>query len=231
MPTPIVIKYWPILARGAGLFRMCVEKDVPFDHQTDMAGFGAALFGADSANLAPPILIDGDLTISQSSACHMYLGKKLGFTAGINTLEDEARALQYMGDLSDLHADCQEAAIAGKASKDVAALQAYLTGDRYKSTLRAIEKCVKGPYYFGSEPSYMDFYADCYLCMLEGKWLGPLIPKSGDTIEMYAPKLKAAVAGVRALPSAAKMPKLPPVPSSLTLTAERVATWQAVALE
>ena len=60
MSSPIIIKYWPILARGRGLFQMCAEAGVPFEHDTDMKGFGAALFGAESTNLAPPIIIDGD---------------------------------------------------------------------------------------------------------------------------------------------------------------------------
>ena len=102
---PIVIHYWSILARASGLFRMCVEKNVPFEHQKDMKKFGAAFFGADSSNLAPPIIVDGDLTLSQSSACHMYLGKKLGFTTGIDTPEAEARAIQCMIDLEDLHSE------------------------------------------------------------------------------------------------------------------------------
>ena len=103
--APIVLKYWPILARGGGLMRMCCEKNLPFEHDTDMKEFGAAWFGAETGNLAPPILIDGDLTISQSSACHVYLGKKLGLTAGIDTLEADCRAMQYMADLHDLHAE------------------------------------------------------------------------------------------------------------------------------
>ena len=57
MSSPIIIKYWPILARGRGLFQMCAEAGVPFEHDTDMKGFGAALFGAESTNLAPPIII------------------------------------------------------------------------------------------------------------------------------------------------------------------------------
>ena len=32
-------------ARGRGLFQMCAEAGVPFEHDTDMKGFGAALFG------------------------------------------------------------------------------------------------------------------------------------------------------------------------------------------
>ena len=94
MSSPIIIKYWPILARGRGLFQMCAEAGVPFEHDTDMKGFGAALFGAESTNLAPPIIIDGDLTLSQSTATTSTSAKSLG-SPGIDSPAREALALQY----------------------------------------------------------------------------------------------------------------------------------------
>lgn len=221
----IVIKYWPILARGRGLFQMCIETDQAFEHHTDMKEFGAALFGAETTNLAPPIIIDGDVTVSQSTATHVYLGKKLGFTVGIDTPGAEARALQYMQDLNDMHTEMTKAAFASKT--DVKDIQEYLTGKRYKQHLEAIDRSIVGPFYFGAEPSYVDFYADGVVTMCEGKFLGPLLAKSGDTLSMHAPKLVAAVAAIRARPAASKLPDVPPVPASLAgmMSAERVVTW------
>ena len=221
----ILIKYWGIRARSRGLFQMCLEKGQPFEHQTDMADMGCAFFGAESTNLAPPVLVDGDLTLSQSVAVYTYLGKKLGFTAGIDGPRSEARALQYMEDLNELHTELSQKAFASKT--DVVALQTYLVDKRYKARLQAIDRAISGDFFFGSEPSYVDFYADAILTMCEGKFLNPLKPKSGDTLEMFAPKLVTAVAAVRQRPAAAKLPDVPDVPASIVLSDERVATWKA----
>ena len=221
----VVIKYWGILARARGLFQMCLEKDQPFEHRTEMAGMGCAFFGAESTNLAPPVLVDGDLTLSQSVACYTYLGKKLGFTSGIDGPRSEARALQYMEDLNELHTEITQKAFASKT--DVAALQTYLGDKRYKARLQAINRAVSGEFFFGSEPSYVDFYADAVLTMCEAKFLNPIKPKSGDTLETFAPKLVAAVAAIRGRPAAAKLPDLPWVPDSIVISEERVATWKA----
>ena len=209
----ITIKYWPILARASGLFRMCVEAGVEFQHVTDPKSFGAAFIGdLSGTNLAPPILVDGDLVISQASACHSYLGHKLGFTKGIPVNE---LAIQFVSDLSDLHQDMWTANDSGK-------LHAYLTGDRYKSHLGVIERSIKGPYYFGDTPTYVDFATTSYFDMCEHKWLNPLREKSGDTLAA-CPKLKAVLSSIRSLPSAAKLAHVNPVPPHFVLTPEQVA--------
>jgi len=51
---------------------------IPFEHVSEMpqlAGICGA-FGAESTTFAPPVVQDGDYTISQSTACAMYCGKK-----------------------------------------------------------------------------------------------------------------------------------------------------------
>ena len=227
----ISIKYWPILARSSGLFRMCAESgEVEWEHVTDASKFGAALLDSntdpDAKNLAPPILSDSDtgLTLSQAAACHQYLGNKLGFNKGIKHPEV---AIQYMNDLSDLHSDMAEAAIKGKAANDVKALKEYLTGERYKRHLGAIDRCIVGPYYFGNEPTYVDFAVCSYLDMCEGKWLTPVEGKSGDTIAKYAPKLRAIAQKIRALTSASdpRIANTNLVPPPFVIPPERVKTW------
>jgi glutathione S-transferase len=224
--TMIVIQYWSIMARASGLFRMCAEAGVEWKHIASREEMGAALFGAKSSNLAPPILQDGDVILSQAVPCHQYLGNKFGFNKDIPVPEV---ALQYMEDLSDLHSQMADASMEGKATNDVHALQKYLTGDRYKYHLGAINRSIKGPFYFGDNPTYVDFAVCSYLDMCEGKWLIPLEPKSGDTLAKYAPKLKAIATAIRDLPSATqneKISKLPWVPPPLVLKSDRVATWK-----
>ena len=220
--TTITIKYWPILARGSGLYRMMAEKGQDFEVINDMNQFGCALFGAETTNLAPPILVDGELTISQSVPCHLYLGRKLGYDAGIDVPEV---AIQYMEDLNDLHTELNRAANpSGSAADDVAELKELITGGRFLKILCAINRSIKGPYYFGAEPTYVDFYACGVFEMCEGKWLTPLTPYSGDTIAEHAPKLKVVLSSIRQL-GLEKLPKVPQVPPAFVLSAERCATW------
>ena len=63
---------------------------------------------------------------------------------------------------------------AGQATGDVAALQAHLTGSRYKSHLAAIDRMLQGDYFFGGEsPSYVDHYADFVVTICYG------VPQAG----------------------------------------------------
>ena len=108
------------------------------------------LFGAESTNLAPPIIID-DLPAEHGNS---YLGKKFGLTSGIDSPAREALALQYMSDMNDMHSELVQKAMAGRLATppDVAALQEYITGSRYKAFLAAINRAIAGPFFFGAEP-------------------------------------------------------------------------------
>jgi hypothetical protein len=220
----ITIHYWPMLARASGLFRMCAEADVEWEHATDAKQMNYALAGALTSNLAPPIIRDGQVTISQGIACHTYLGNKFGFDKDIPFPE---LALQYMNDLNDVHDGMAAAYTKGEAAKDVKDLQEYIEGDRYKIHLATINRQIKGPFYFGNEPTYVDFYASSIFEMCEGRWLNPLIDKTGDTLNAHAPKLQLMLEKIRGLGSASKLKDIPPIFPSRVLTSERVATWKS----
>jgi hypothetical protein len=64
--------------------------------------------------------------------------------------------------------------------------------------------------------------------MCDGRFLNPLKAKSGDTLELYAPKLKAIAEKLRALPSAKQVEHLLMVPPPLVLSDALVATWKEV---
>ena len=212
-----------MLARASGLFRMCAEAGIEWELVTDTQKEDSALFGASTLNLAPPIIKDDQMTLSQSVACHTYLGGKLGFDKGIPLPE---LALQYILDLDDLHNELKGAAIAGVVSKDVKALREYLEGDRYKTHLATINRQIKGPFYFGNDPTYVDFFAVSMFEMCEGRWLNVLKDKAGDTINEHAPKLRLVLDEIRGLQSASKLKEIPPLLPSRVITQDRVATWQ-----
>lgn len=99
-----------MLARASGLFRMCAEAGIEWELVTDTQKEDSALFGASTLNLAPPIIKDDQMTLSQSVACHTYLGGKLGFDKGIPLPE---LALQYILDLDDLERNPSSIAVSG----------------------------------------------------------------------------------------------------------------------
>ena len=76
------VYYWPMLARGAPLVRMLEHTGTPYEYISDPARFAEVCSnkGATGSQFAPPVIVDGDFVISQSTACTAYLGNKLGLT-------------------------------------------------------------------------------------------------------------------------------------------------------
>lgn len=213
----IVIRYWPFLGRASPFFRMCAEAGVEFEHESDPEKMQCALFGAKTTNLAPPMVVDGDVIVSQAPAVAKYLGEKLGLTAGI---KNPSVALQYTMDISDLHEAMRGAFNGGIVKKDLFECPKFMA-ERFTAICSALERAIQGPFFFGEKFSWVDFALAGYWDMIECKWLEPLREKTGDVLASF-PKIKAIIAAIRALPSAAKItvPKL-----GADLTPELVATY------
>lgn len=146
------IYYWPLIGRSGCLIRMLDymgEKYEFFSEFGEIAAI-ATVFGADSDIFAPPYLVDGDVTISQSNAATMYLGDKLGLNEGITV---PAKAVQYMSDIYEIF----EGNIQRLKEKG-GELAAYVSGDRFKKQTRVVENAIKGPFFFGEKPTYVDFF-------------------------------------------------------------------------
>ena len=207
---------------------MFAERDVAYEHVTDSKKMDLVFVGDEcasttSTNLAPPCIVDGDTVISQNIPVHVYVGKRLDFEPPTDC-EPEV-ALQYMCDLEDLHTEMRRAHTVGQAGGDVVALKKYLTGARFASHLGAIERSIKGPFYFGERPTYVDFIAVGFFDMLSTIILDPVSAHTGIDFLASAPKLLGVLSGVRGLPSAEKLPKLPLVPPAFVMGAARAATW------
>jgi hypothetical protein len=104
---------------------MLANAGIPVDHKIDMADLASvcSAFGSTAGDtFAPPVVVDGDKTVSQSIACCTYIGKKLGLTEGL----DEDKALQYLLDVIDVFEGGLGKAIASGAP----ALKAFVEGDR-----------------------------------------------------------------------------------------------------
>ena len=180
--------------------RMLKEAGVDYEHISDMAELSqkCAVFGASGGNLAPPVIVDGDTILSQSTAVAMYIGTKYGFPVPAG---EECKAVQIMEDIKDLF----EGGIS-KNGGDAATLKTYLKGDgdkpaRFAIFCNAIEHNIKGPYFFGDKLSYVDFFLTSVYGNSEDGGLRKLKEKSGaDIFEPY-PKIRGVIEHVRGLDS------------------------------
>jgi len=203
--TPLVIYYWPVLARAAALFRMADAASYPYIHVSNRSELAAMVSsnrvhgsGGSSDMFAPPVVKDGDFIVSQSVAATVHLGQKLGFDRGVPSL---AKSLQYLNDLQDLTVEFSKAisALTGD-SDDAKPLADFVTGGRLEAWLTTLESSITAPFYFGPSVSYVDFYFLQTLDWLATSAFDPLRPVAGDVFAPFA-KVVALHAAMRALPS------------------------------
>jgi glutathione S-transferase len=194
----ITLYYWPLFARAGALFRMLEEKGVPYEHKSSKEEMAAkaSVFGASGVNIAPPIIEDGGAIISQSTACAMYLGKKLGFDKGV----DPCLSVQYLLDIVDVF----EGGV-GKNNEDAGLLKKFMEGDdgkpsRWSAVAGTIERNIQGPYFFGAEPSYVDFFLLQHMDWRKDMF-DKLQAKTGKDFLVGYPKMKAVSEGLRSLDS------------------------------
>jgi hypothetical protein len=206
---------------------------------------------------APPVLLDhrNGLLISQSVAATMYLGKQLGFEAPIPNIY---KAVQYvsaprqclpetildfalpmsmramwclltsqLNDLADLNGETYALEKLTEASKWPAF---FAKGGRLHAWLGTIERSIVGPFYFGSERSYVDFYLLQVFDWHDHSLFKPLLPATGDVLIAY-PKIAGVLRALRASPAYAqrslKTPEITITPDSQ----EYVDAYQAAAKE
>mmetsp|Transcript_10503 Transcript_10503/g.17455 ORF Transcript_10503/g.17455 Transcript_10503/m.17455 type:complete len:222 (+) Transcript_10503:65-730(+) len=190
----ITIYYWPVHFRCGALMYMMEERGVPYEHVSDkvkMAAKATAFGATKGINIAPPILDDGGKLISQSTACTMYLGKKLGFDKDV----DDCLAVQYMCDIVDW---CELGI--GKNNEDPTSLKKFMEGGRFAVMASCVEHNIKGPYFFGAEPSFVDFFLLQHMDWRKDLFAKLQAKTSKDFLAEY-PKIKAVAESLRALPS------------------------------
>ena len=127
----------------------------------------------------------------------MYVGRLCGFDEGM----DEDKAPQLMIDLVDTF----ENGIGKAAMEGGAALKIFLEGkgdgkpSRFAMLMGNLERNVKGPFFFGSKPTPVDFMLTALTDWQdEGKMDRLKVEKGFDPWAAY-PKVAGVVAGVRAL--------------------------------
>lgn len=177
----ITVYYWGFLGRGASLVRMLEHTGTAYEYVSDKAKMAeyCSLFGSTGYDtLAPPVVVDGDTVISQSVATCLYLGKKLGLQP---SGYDDFKALQYCQDIVDTF----EGNL-GKNNENGESLKSFLDGDRYKALMGNLERSIKGPFYFGDQPSSVDFFLTQHMDWRCANVFDPLKAKGYDYLEPYA---------------------------------------------
>lgn len=201
---PLTVYYWPVSGRVIAVLRMLEESKTPYTLKSDFGDIAAVSsgYGAKTTTFAPPILKDGDDLISQSALIAAHVGKRTGFDKGVDC---SLKALQYMLDVNDF----VEALTI--AAKTVETAKAFLTApDAGKLShadewLNNIENSIKGPYYFGERPTYVDFWL-----VQAMDWAGfVLLTGLRRNILANYPKVEGVLSGLRALESNKVLGMLP----------------------
>lgn len=213
-PTALQLYYWPFLGRAGALVRMLDAAGTPYEwvstdqmpHFMGVLSSRARSFSpvtgtcTDCDTFAPPVIVDGATTISQSVAAAMYVGEKVGFGGG--RIPSVPKAVQYMNDLADLNSEALAASLGG--GDDPSKLRAFVEGGRLAAWLANIEHSIEGPFYFGAKPTYVDFFAlNVFDWAVDDAWLHALAPKlAARSVDVYAPcpRLRALLAALRAEP-------------------------------
>ena len=156
----LTVYYWPMKGRAGSVIRILRAAGVPFTHKSEfseIAGVGGAFGAKDTTCFAPPIVVNGDVMVSQSTAACMYVGRLCGFDEGM----DEDKAPQLMNDLVDTF----ENGIGKAAMEGGAALKIFLEGkgdgkpSRFAMLMGNLERNVKGPIFFGSTQTFTSLFS------------------------------------------------------------------------
>lgn len=197
----VKVYYWPAFGRAGAIIRMLEHVGQEYEHISDfptIAGVASA-FGGPGDTFAPPVLIDGDTTLGQSTAIVQYVGAKAGLDQGV----DRFKAAQYLADIVDLF----EGGINKNAGEGGAALKKYLEGDgsdgpsRFAKQATNLNRAVKGPFFFGDSPSYVDFFLCQHYEWNDATFLGRVEEETGKKFVKSYEKLIGAITGIQNLES------------------------------
>ena len=193
---PLVVYYWPMAGRAGAVLRMLEHAKVPHEHRSDFPAIAAqsSAWAGGGDTFAPPIVVDGDVTVSQSVAACAYVGKKCGLAP-----DEEHKALQYMLDIVDTF---ETGGVAGAKDKGGAALKVFLEGERFAKQMGNLDRGIAGPFYFGAAPTSVDFFLCAHVDWVEATLFDRLKADKGiaDPLAPFA-KVKATVEGIRGLES------------------------------
>tara|TARA_B100000795_G_C22737500_1_gene413902 strand:+ start:138 stop:1226 length:1089 start_codon:yes stop_codon:yes gene_type:complete len=227
---PLVIYYWPELARAAALFRMCDAAGQPYIHNPnpspnpnrsnpnpnpDHAGqpyihnsTPAALASVVNSNkVHGPDGTSGMFAPPVVQDGAFFVSQSVAATLYLGQklgfdrgVPSLAKAVQHLNDLQDLTGECERAIASLQKDRDAAALRTFVEAGRFSAWVGTIEHAITGPYYYGDVVTYVDFYFLQTLDWFVLKAFDPLQRVTGDVWQRF-PKVKALHQAMRAMPS------------------------------
>lgn len=220
MTSNIKIYYWPMAGRAGAAIRMLEEAKVDFTHVSSVEEIKqiAAAFGGNSTTFAPPILVDGDAIVSQSSAVAMYVGQTYGFDVPVGKTP---LACQYMADFGDFSGECLSKLESDKAAE-------FITG-RMMVWIGLFERYFgETTFLFGDKPTYPDFLMHAVFSYLRVLYFNQLKEQAGIDVFAETPKLKAAFTAIDNLESV-QTTKIQPAGSGVQdkIASEVISTLQS----
>jgi len=204
--TDFTIGYHKIRGLAAPLRMLCYYKSTPFTNVAYGVDMNESWFGAAKPELATknscinlPYIMDGDLVVTQSNTCLLYLGKKLGVDTEANFIHNHCVLDQVMDLRNDLMKVVYPFGAAKEKSQFPEVASAHLENSA-ATNFKKLEGFCKGPYMCGTAPESGDFHL--FEMMDQHVSIAASLGKANPIEEL--PKLKALHAAMRAEPSLAK---------------------------
>mmetsp|Transcript_143208 Transcript_143208/g.249771 ORF Transcript_143208/g.249771 Transcript_143208/m.249771 type:complete len:243 (+) Transcript_143208:72-800(+) len=199
----IEIGYWAIRGLGAPLRMMCTYGGVEFtDYQVsdpkDWFGSKKEEIKAKCPIANLPYLIDGDVVVTQSNACFLYLGDRFGLNG--KTPAEKLKVLMMVEEIYDLRNKVIDLVYPFKGlCRNFPEHMEKLNGHLQKDVLgnyAKVEGMIEGPFTLGSSISTPDFHIFEMLDQHEMMYEKANIASTLGTF----PKLKKLYETVKALP-------------------------------
>ena len=202
--SPLVIYNWPMMGRCGAQFLMLDHAGIKYEHIESLEGMieVSSVFGAQTGNFAPPVIVDGDKIMSQSYSQCIYIGRKAGLEpAGFC----QFKAMQMLADIDDWLTNNFKP----ENSKTLTSseyLKEFLEGKdgkpgRFAMYATMVEFNITGEFVFGSKPSCVDFFLANQLDFVYHTVLQKLQDYTGTDMLASFPKIKGVWQRVRDLPS------------------------------
>lgn len=160
---PITVGYHKIRGLAGPLRMMCYYKKQPFINEAYGADMKEKWFGEKKPELLKqnscinlPYIIDGEVTVTQSNTCCLYLGKRLGIDTEPNELHNHTVLDQTMDLRNDLMGVVYPFGAVKTKEEFPEAAKKYLEGSA-KTIFTKLEGFCKGPYMCGAAPQSGDF--------------------------------------------------------------------------
>jgi glutathione S-transferase len=193
-----------MMGRCGAQFLMLDYAGLKYEHKESLEEIisVSSVFGAQTGNFAPPVIVDGDMILSQSYSQCIYIGRKAGLEPGSFC---QFKAMQMLADIDDWLTNNFKP----ENSKTLTSsqyLKTFLEGadgnpGRFAAYATMVEFNITGGFVFGAEPSCVDFFLANQLDFVYHTILRKLQDHTGTDLLASFPKIAGVWQRIRELPS------------------------------